>query len=38
MSIGEMRLTAKDLGDMNVFQKLWGAEALSTVAIVANWV
>jgi hypothetical protein len=36
MSIGEMRLNGRDLGNMNVFQKLCGADAFRNVAIVTS--
>ncbi|KAH6906247.1 TKL/TKL-ccin protein kinase [Coprinopsis sp. MPI-PUGE-AT-0042] len=36
MSIGEMRLNGRDLGNMNVFQKLCGPNAYRNVAIITT--
>ncbi|KAH6890133.1 hypothetical protein BKA70DRAFT_872671 [Coprinopsis sp. MPI-PUGE-AT-0042] len=36
MSIGEMRLNGRDLGNMNVFQKLCGPNAYKNVAIITT--
>ncbi|KAH6890202.1 TKL/TKL-ccin protein kinase [Coprinopsis sp. MPI-PUGE-AT-0042] len=36
MSIGEMRLNGRDLGNMNVFQKLCGPDAYKNVAIITT--
>ncbi|KAH6890221.1 kinase-like domain-containing protein [Coprinopsis sp. MPI-PUGE-AT-0042] len=36
MSIGEMRMNGRDLGNMNVFQKLCGSDAFKNVAIITT--